>query len=50
MTTPAQKRESCGSSSIAMSDLRHRQDMEQSNCAFLAALERYFLARDLWAK
>jgi hypothetical protein len=48
MEAAAQKRVS--SHSIVMGDMRHRQEMEQSNRDFIAALDRYFHARDLWGK
>lgn len=49
MTTATQQLERVTSHSIVMNDLRERRAMEMANERFVAALDRYFLARRLWA-
>lgn len=44
------KRDSYGSHSVVMADLRLREEMARANEAFVAALDRYFLSRELWGR
>ena len=50
MTTATQQLERVNTQSIAASDMRYRQEMTLANDAFVRALDRYFLARDMWGK